>query len=688
MRFYFLILNIHKHKNKAVHKDSVHSIIKVITTYYSVPMPLKLYIAEKPSLGRAIAAALPKPQKNHKTHIELANGDVVSWCIGHILAQADPEDYDAELKKWRMESLPIVPEQWQLKPITRTRAQLTVLRKLVKQADEIIHAGDPDREGQLLVDEVIDYFKVSKTKKANIKRLLISDLNLPAVKRALTSLKPNSDFMPLSISALARSRADWLYGINLTRAYTLQGQKTGYHSVLSVGRVQTPLLGLVVKREQEISQFISKPFFQVQAHIALTSNAAIAFTAKWQPSESCQPYCDEEGRVVVKALAQNVVNRIDNQPATISNIESHEKQQVAPLPFNLSQLQISAAKQFSMNAKLVLDVCQILYERHKLITYPRSDCRYLPKEQLKQAKGIVNTLAQSSLPCNKPAQGANTALVSKAWNDKKITAHHAIIPTEKSPENINLNTFEKNIYLLIVRQYLVQFYPAYIYQQTKVHMLIAGGHFLTQAKMEKQLGWQVLFPKSKKSQTADNSKQGDDQEQTLPPLTKGQIVHCQQGELIDKHTSPPQSFTDATLLGAMTGISRYVSDPAIKKVLKETDGLGTDATRAGIIDLLFKRDFLKRQGKAITATEVGVALINALPEMATLPDMTAQWEATLTAISEKNASYLHFMQPLTNIVTEMVQGASQQSFSGLPKVAFKAKRGKKTFQKSRPKKTS
>ncbi|WP_057832908.1 DNA topoisomerase III [Colwellia sp. TT2012] len=645
---------------------------------------MKLYIAEKPSLGRAIAAALQLSikgrHKNHRTHIELGNGDVVSWCIGHILAQADPEDYNADLKKWRMDTLPIVPEQWQLKPISRTRAQLTVLRKLVKQASEIIHAGDPDREGQLLVDEVIDYFKVSKSKKANIKRLLISDLNLPAVKRALNSLKPNSDFMPLSISALARSRADWLYGINLTRAYTLQGQKTGYNSVLSVGRVQTPLLGLVVRRDQEIAAFISKPFFQVQAHIALEENEAIAFTAKWQPSDSCQPYCDEEGRVLVKTLAENVVKRIDNQPAKVSKLDSNEKQQAAPLPFNLSQLQISAAKQFSMNAKLVLDVCQALYERHKLITYPRSDCRYLPKEQLKQARGIVNTLAQSSLPCNKPAQGANTALVSKAWNDKKITAHHAIIPTEKSPENINLNTFEKNIYLMIVRQYLIQFYPAFIYQQTKVTLLIAGGVFISQAKIEKQQGWQVLFPISKKSLTAD------EQEQTLPPLTKGQILHCQQGELLEKHTSPPQSFTDATLLAAMTGIARYVSDPAIKKVLKDTDGLGTDATRAGIIDLLFKRGFLQRHGKAITATEVGIALINALPEMATLPDMTAQWEATLTAISEKNASYLSFMQPLTNTVTEMVYGASQQSFAGLPKVAFKPKRGKGNFKKKTAKK--
>ncbi|WP_114325634.1 DNA topoisomerase III [Candidatus Colwellia aromaticivorans] len=653
---------------------------------------MKLYIAEKPSLGRAIAAALShnlaKPHKNHKTHIELANGDVVSWCVGHILAQADPEDYDDALKKWSMETLPIVPQQWQLKPIARTRAQLTVLRKLVKQADEIIHAGDPDREGQLLVDEVIEYLKVSKTKKSNIKRLLISDLNLPAVKRSLMTLKNNSEFVPLSISALARSRADWLYGINLTRAYTLQGQKQGFNSVLSVGRVQTPLLGLVVRREQEINEFVSKPFYQVLAHLSVNKvpdHDDKTFTVKWQPSDACQQYCDDEGRVLVKALAMNVVTRITNQDAIVESINTEDKQQAQPLPFNLSSLQIAAAKQFSMNAKLVLDVCQALYEKHKLITYPRSDCRYLPKEQLKQAPAIIDLLSQTNLPCAQQAKNADKNIKSKAWNDKKITAHHAIVPTEKSPNNSQLNPFEKNIYLLIVRQYLVQFYPVYLYQQTTLTVRIAKGLFNTNAKMERQLGWRILFPIKKEQK--DKKEQNESQENALPRLAQGQVLHCQQGELVEKHTSPPESFTDATLLSAMTGIARFVCDPSIKKVLRDTDGLGTDATRAGIIDLLFKRNFLQRNGKKIVATEIGIALVNALPTMATLPDMTAQWEAVLTAISEKKASYLNFMQPLINTVTEMVTGASQQSFTGLPKVAFKPKRGKRKFNKKTPRAT-
>lgn len=638
---------------------------------------MKLYIAEKPSLGRAIAAALPKPHKNHKTHIEVANGDVVSWCVGHILEQADPEHYDERFKKWSMETLPMLPQQWKLNPIARTRTQLTALRKLVKQADILIHAGDPDREGQLLVDEVIDYFNVPPTKKAQVKRLLISDLNLPAVKRSLNTLKNNQDFMPLSISALARSRADWLYGLNLTRAYTLQGQKQGYNSVLSVGRVQTPLLGLVVRREHEIANFVSKPFYQVLAHLCLDKNKVNEdeiFKAKWQPSEACQQYCDKEGRVLVKALAENVVARINNQPAIVEDISIEQKQQKQPLAFNLSSLQISAAKQFSMNAKLVLDVCQALYEKHKLITYPRSDCRYLPTEQLKQAPAIVEMLSTTDLPCNEQAKNADITIRSNVWNDKKITAHHAIIPTEKSPKNINLNSFEKHIYLLITRQYLAQFYDVYKYQQTKLAVKISGGLFTTNANVEQQRGWKVLFPSHEKSPTQERN--------WLPALSKGQQLFCVQGELVEKHTSPPESFTDATLLAAMTGIARFVNDENIRKVLRDTDGLGTDATRAGIIDLLFKRNFLQRQGKKIIATDIGVALINALPVKATLPDMTAQWESMLTAIAKKNASYVSFMNPLISTITEMIFEANQQPFLGLPKVDFKPKRGRRTKKKT------
>lgn len=636
---------------------------------------MKLYIAEKPSLGRAIAAALPKPQKNHQGYIALANGDVVSWCIGHILEQANPENYDPAFKKWQMAHLPIVPEQWQLKPKTQTRAQLTVLRKLVKQADAIIHAGDPDREGQLLVDEVIDFLKVPAQKKQNIQRLLISDLNLPAVKRSLANLQSNQLYMPLSISALARSRADWLYGINLTRAYTLQGQKAGFNSVLSVGRVQTPLLGLVVRRQQEISNFIAKNFYDVHAHLQTDSQAK--FIAKWQPSDACQPYMDEEGRVLNKALAENVVSRINNQTAVVSEVDEQQKKQAAPLPYNLSSLQIDAAKIYSLNAKLVLDVCQALYEKHKLITYPRSDCRYLPKEHHAQAKGIIAMLANADETYAKFAQDADSSLKSKAWNNAKVTAHHAIIPTEKSANKLTLNPFEKKIYFLIVRQYLAQFYPVYQYNQSRISVLIAGGTFSANAKTPIAQGWKVLFQRTKsKSNKVDQSDENTECQlthQSLPKLVKGEQLQCLHGELISRMTQAPKQFTDASLLSAMTGIARYVSDNTIKKMLRETDGLGTEATRAGIIDLLFKRGYLERKGKNIHATAIGASLINALPMAATLPDMTAHWEATLTNISEKKSRYEDLISPLTLTIAEMIKQSEQQSFAQLPKVAFKRK---------------
>ncbi len=513
---------------------------------------MKLYIAEKPSLARAIADALPKPQKKQDGYIELANGDCVSWCIGHLLEQAEPDDYDANFKKWRFEHLPIVPEQWQLKPKAKTRKQLTVLKKLIKQANIIVHAGDPDREGQLLVDEVIEQVKLSQAKKQQIQRLLISDLNLSAVKKALNNLKLNRDFIPLSVSALARSRADWLFGMNLTRAYTLAGQKAGFGNVLSVGRVQTPILGLVVNRDNEIANFVAKPFYEVLAH--LETEQQQTFSAKWQPSKACEPYQDEEGRVLHRGLAENVVSRITNQPARVVELEQKQKKQQAPLPYNLSALQIDAAKAFSMPAQKVLDTCQSLYERHKLITYPRSDNRYLPKEHHKDAAKIIAAIANNEGQASEACKQADMSKRSKCFNDSQVAAHHAIVPTEKQLRSASLNSDEQKIYRLICRHYLIQFYPDYVFNETKVTVEIAGGLFKAAAKQDVSLGFKALMGKTKLKD-----------EQILPPLEKGQQLHCNQGEVVDKMTTPPAHFTDATLLSAMTGISRYVKDPEIKK---------------------------------------------------------------------------------------------------------------------------
>ncbi|TMO92657.1 DNA topoisomerase III [Pseudoalteromonas sp. S3260] len=642
---------------------------------------MKLYIAEKPSLGRAIADALPKPHKKHDGYIEVANGDCVSWCIGHLLEQAEPDDYDERFKKWQFEHLPIVPEHWQLKAKTKTRKQLTILKKLIKQATTLVHAGDPDREGQLLVDEVIEQTKISQTKKQSIQRLLISDLNLTAVKKSLNSMRANRDFIPLSVSALARSRADWLFGMNLTRAYTLAGQKAGFGNVLSVGRVQTPILGLVVNRDNEIANFVSKPFYEVLAHLVTPEQQS--FTAKWIPSKACEPYQDEEGRVLNKALAENVTSRIANQPANVTALEQKQKKQTAPLPYNLSALQIDAAKAFGMPAQKVLDICQVLYERHKLITYPRSDNRYLPREHHQDAPAILKAIAANGGQSVELVNEANAKQRSKCFNDAKVAAHHAIVPTAKHLSSVSLANDEAKIYQLISRHYLIQFYPDYIYNESKVEVTIAGGLFKASAKQDVSLGFKLLMGKSELKEEA-----------TLPYLEKGMALTCTKGEVVQKHTSPPAHFTDATLLAAMTGISRYVKDLQIKKILKETDGLGTEATRAGIIELLFKRRFLKREGKAIKATETGLALISVLPEGLSSPDLTAKWESSLGDIAEQAMSYQQFIQPLLADLTNFVSQAANcnsQAFALLPKTSPKkrfAKRTKKApYKKSSYKKS-
>ncbi|MBM7072185.1 DNA topoisomerase III [Shewanella sp. 202IG2-18] len=641
---------------------------------------MNLYIAEKPSLGRAIADVLPKPHKKHDGYIEVGNGDCVSWCIGHLLEQAEPDAYDEKYKSWKLEHLPIIPDAWQLKPKPKTRKQLTVLRKLVKQASQIINAGDPDREGQLLVDEVISYLKVSQTKIKNTQRLLISDLNPSAVKRALSKLRPNQEFVPLATSALARSRADWLFGMNMTRAYTIQGKKVGYNGVLSVGRVQTPLLGLVVRRDEEIENFQSKPFYEVLAH--LQTDTSETFTAKWKPSEACAPYQDEEGRVLSKKLAQNVVSKISEQEARVDNVSSKEKKQAPPLLYNLSSLQIDCSKRYGMSAQDVLSTCQSLYEKHKLITYPRSDSRYLPKEQHKLAPKILSAISSGANELLESVAAPNSKLKSKVWNDSKVDAHHAIVPTEKTPNLSTLSQREKQVYLHVARQYLAQFYPAYIYLETIVEVIIQNGLFIAKAKQDKSQGWKALFKSSKSNHNDDKE---DEIQRRLPDLVKGQDLYCNKGELIEKQTQPPKPFTDATLLAAMTGINRYVKDSEIKKILKDTDGLGTEATRAGIIELLFKRNFLQRQGKTITSTPAGRGLINSLPETATTPDMTALWESKLDAISRKEIRYQSFMTPLQTNLQLLIEQASSQlptALQGLPSNPAKKKRIYKRKNKS------
>ncbi|RLV58856.1 hypothetical protein D5018_15245 [Parashewanella curva] len=391
---------------------------------------------------------------------------------------------------------------------------------------------------------------------------------------------------------------------------------------------------------------------------------------------ACQPYMDEEGRVLAKGLAENVVSRIGDQAAEITKLETKDKKQNPPLTYNLSSLQIDCAKRFAMSAQDVLSICQSLYEKHKLITYPRSDSRYLPKEQLQLASSVVAAVVANASELVSNIPQPNTNLKSKVWNDSKVDAHHAIVPTEKRVDLTKLSANESKVYQQVARQYLAQFYPAYLYQETQVEVTIAGGKFSCKSKTEQSLGWKSLFKSSTKENSPDRTET-----QLLPPLTLGQKLTCTHGELLEKQTQPPKHFTDATLLSAMTGINRFVQDPEIKKVLKETDGLGTEATRAGIIELLFKRGFMKRQGKTILATEAGIGLIKSLPDNVSQPDMTALWESSLEAISRKETRYQDFMLPMQHQLHQLIEIACQQLPTALQGV--KSTQSKKRFYRKK-----
>lgn len=606
---------------------------------------MRLFIAEKPSLGRAIADVLPKPHRKGEGYIACGDGQVVTWCIGHLLEQAQPDVYHDRYARWNLQDLPIVPEKWQLQPKASVTRQLNVIKKLLSEAQEIVHAGDPDREGQLLVDEVLDYLQLAADKRQRVQRCLINDLNPQAVERAISRLRANSEFIPLCVSALARARADWLYGINMTRAYTLLGRHAGYQGVLSVGRVQTPVLGLVVRRDEEIENFIAKDFFEVKAHIVTPEGER--FVATWQPSEACEPYLDDEGRLLHRPLAEHVVRRISGQPATVTAYSDKREKEPAPLPFSLSALQIEAAKRFGLSAQNVLDICQKLYETHKLITYPRSDSRYLPQEHFADRQAVFNAISHHAADLL-PQPVIDLQIRNRCWDDKKVDAHHAIIPTARSSE-VKLSDSEQQVYSLIARQYLMQFCPDALFRKCQIDLDIANGKFIAKARFLAEAGWRTLLGSKERDEENDGMP--------LPVVAKNDQLLCDKGEVVARQTQPPRPFTDATLLSAMTGIARFVQDKNLKKILRATDGLGTEATRAGIIELLFKRNFLIKKGRYIHATEAGRALIYSLPEMAARPDMTAHWESELTKISEKQCRYQDFMQPLVDSLYQLIAQA-------------------------------
>jgi len=602
---------------------------------------MRLFIAEKPSVAKAIAAELGITGKA-EGFIDCGN-DKVTWCFGHMLEQAEPDEYTpdnvprtkAGKKIWRVDELPIIPTDWLLKPKTDAKKQLAIIGKLIKQAIEIVNAGDPDREGQLLVDEVLEHFNNNKP----VKRFWVSAQDKVSIQRGLAALKANQDYAGWANAARGRSRADWLIGMNLSRAYTLRASRGGSRALLTVGRVQTPTLALVVERDRAIEGFVPAAYHRITATIAHENGQ---FSASWKPRET-QEGLDSEGRLINTAIADALVTAVSGANGAVAEYKKEAKQQAQPLAFALSDITALASSKYGYSAEQTLKICQSLYETHKLTSYPRTDCAYLPESQHADAPAVLAALKQVNPELSALIDAANPKLKSPTWNDKKITAHHGIIPTLHAGNKSALTEPERNLYELMVRAYIAQFWPVHEYWQTKVSVEIAGETFTASGKTVITNGWKDVYQpvdEDDAKTTKGNDKKGAAQEendgsgQNLPALSQGDSVTCPKAQRIDAQTKPPARFTEGTLIRAMENIHRFVQDPEHKKRLRDGDGIGTSATRASIISELKRRTFLEAKGKHLHSTELGRNLVDALPEAVKSPVLTALYERLLKAIEQ------------------------------------------------------
>lgn len=597
---------------------------------------MRLFIAEKPSMGMEIAKVLSN--KNNKS-LERSDGfisvgnDVVTWQFGHILELKSASELDPQYEKWSFDTLPIIPQNWQRKIKDDCVKQFNVIKKLIENTDEIIHAGDPDREGELLIRETLIHLNNTKP----VKRILLNALDEKSILYALDNLKDDSVFDNLYISAEARTRADWLIGINLTRAYTLIGKDNGLTTSINIGRVMTPTFSLVVQRENEIRQFNATKYYSLTA--IFKSNQDEIQTKLKVPDE-----IKENDYVIDKTLIEDIENKLKKNPlAIISDYTVEKKTEYPLLPYSLSELQLVAGKKYNYEPKLVLDTVQSLYEK-KLTTYPRSDCSYLPENQFDNATEILNTLSNIDDNFKTLIQEANPKLKSKAWNDKKITAHHAIIPTAKSCDINNLSETEKNIYKLISTCYIAQFYPAHIYNKTDIKINCNDYIFTATGKTILDLGWKKLYKANH-----------NDEENILPICHKGDKVIFINSNITEGITKPPKRFTPATLLEAMKKIDKFVKSPEVKAILKNISGIGTEATRASIIEKLLDKNFIAKDKQNLIPTKYGESIYKVLPRFLKTPDITAVWENELGKIAEGTGDVQKFLSGQIKIINEAIK---------------------------------
>ena len=490
-----------------------------------------------------------------------------------------------------------------------------------------------------------------------MQRILLNALDERSVKESLANLRDNKDFQGLKNAALGRSRADWLVGMNLSRAYTILSRQAGYEGI-SVGRVMTPTMALVVRRDEEISKFKPVTHYAVKVIFA---NKFGEISATWQMSEKI-PNLDSEGRLLDLKVAQEFLQKFNSLSARqgkIIGVEEKNKSEPQRLPYSLSNLQIEAGKKYGYSPQIVLDTMQNLYEK-KLTTYPRSDCEYLPENQFIDSAEILEQL--KTLPNEEFVElvkNADVSIKSRAWNDKKISAHHAIIPTRIKADFKNLNEVERNLYLLVARAYLAQFYPTHEYKATKVTISFVDEKFVGKGKNIIQLGWKAIYKNFVQKDETEETETETETESVLPSVHEGESVKYISGNIAEKITKPPKKFTPSTLLQAMKEIYKFVKNDTLKGELKECSGIGTEATRAGIIEKLQSAGFLKLSGKFFEPTEKAKTAVKILPDEIIYPDTTAVWEKHLEEIATGKGSFEQFYQGQIKNLSELLKNAKK-----------------------------
>jgi DNA topoisomerase-3 len=634
---------------------------------------IELVIAEKKTLAEAIAAVLPGPVTKERTCIRVGNV-VLTWLYGHALEQAMPEDYDPRYAKWDKDHLPIIPATWVLKPKRDRAAELKTIRDYLKKATRVVNAGDPDAEGQLLVDEVLEHYGNTKP----VDRVLVSDYEPIKVREALAARTSNTHprFVGWRNWALCRSRLDWLFGLNMTRAYTLRGQALGYQGVLTVGRVQTPTLALVVARDEAIERFKPIPFYRLVAQVEAQDKAFVAY---WRPHEG-QAGLDEAGRLIDRSVAETLLRRLTGKPATVSKFEESAKKSPPPLPFDLTALQCAANEQFGYSAQQVLDAAQALYNTHKVLTYPRGDSRYLSVAQHAEAGVRLQRLAKNLPELAEVISRADVTRRAAAFNDAKVTAHHATVPTAGPVFDCSaLSECERNVYMLVARAYIALFYPDYQYTKTTAEIVIEGETFRASGIRPTAAGWKAVF----KSDEA-NEDEGDEEEpsQTMPRLVSGQAIALKAIDAQPKNTTAPARFTEKTLLTAMSNVHLHVTNPAAKARLKEGQGIGTPATRAPLLEDLKRRKLLAAKGKQIISTLAGRALVHALPSLPTDAGFTGITEQTLDLIAAGRLSAEVFLTKTAALIKQLTDQAQSATFKVPPVSVTKKTASRKTTSKS------